>query len=119
MAEGRGEKRRLILVAGEMLELGPDEAQLHRQAGIDIAKAGVDVLWGIRGFAKEIVAGAVSGGLSVTRFFESSTEAAIAIIDEACEGDLILVKGSRGVATEKVVSSLKEHFALTGEDNNG
>ena len=116
MAEGGKGRKRLFVVAGEMLELGPDEAALHRQAGSDIARAGVDVLWGVRGLAKEIVAGAISAGLQSTRFFESSTDAAAALIEEAREGDLILVKGSRGVATDRVVTALKENFALMGED---
>ncbi|HJX93320.1 MAG TPA: UDP-N-acetylmuramoyl-tripeptide--D-alanyl-D-alanine ligase [Pyrinomonadaceae bacterium] len=116
MADGASGRKRLMVVAGEMLELGPDEVELHREAGIEIAKAGIDVLWGIRGLAKEILAGANSARLSDTRFFESSNEAAAAIITEARQGDLILVKGSRGVATDKVVTSLKENFALSGED---
>ena len=116
MADGAGGRKRLMVVAGEMLELGPDEAELHREAGIEIAKAGIDVLWGIRGLAKEIVAGANSARLSDTKFFESSAEAAAAIITEARQGDLILVKGSRGVAIDKVVTALKENFALIGED---
>ena len=38
------------------------------------------------------------------------------VIKEVQEGDLILVKGSRGVATDKVVNALKENFPLVGED---
>src|SRR4030095_16913112 len=58
MAEaGRGRKR-LFVIAGEMLELGPDEVSLHRDAGREIASYGIDVLWGVRGLASEIVAGA-------------------------------------------------------------
>jgi UDP-N-acetylmuramoyl-tripeptide--D-alanyl-D-alanine ligase len=109
-------KRRLVVVAGEMLELGPEEASLHREAGSEIAKAGINLLWGVRGLAKELVAGATEEGIQQTAFFDSSVEAAKAIISEAREGDLILVKGSRGVATDKVVAALKEHFPLTGED---
>jgi UDP-N-acetylmuramoyl-tripeptide--D-alanyl-D-alanine ligase len=116
MAEGGKDRQRLIVIAGEMLELGPEEAQLHRDAGRDIAKAGVNVLWGVRGLSREMVAGATGAGLPATRFFESSTDAAVAIIDEARDGDLILVKGSRGVATDKVVNALREHFPLVGED---
>jgi len=116
MAEGGNGRSRLLVVAGEMLELGPDEAELHRIAGSDIAKAGVNELWGVRGLAQEIVQGAKAAGLSATRFFESSTDAATAIISEVRAGDLILVKGSRGVATDKVVSALKENFPLIGED---
>src|SRR5215217_2155472 len=72
MAEaGRGRKR-LIVIAGEMLELGPDEVALHREVGREIAGGGIDVLWGVRGLGREIVAGASEEGLAATRFFDSS-----------------------------------------------
>jgi UDP-N-acetylmuramoyl-tripeptide--D-alanyl-D-alanine ligase len=117
MAEGGKDRKRLLVVAGEMLELGPDESKLHRKAGSEIARTGIDLLWGIRGLAKEIVAAAATAGLRETRFFESAADAAAAIVSEAREGDLILVKGSRGVATDKVVTAIREHFPLIGEDS--
>jgi UDP-N-acetylmuramoyl-tripeptide--D-alanyl-D-alanine ligase len=116
MAEARGGRKRLLVIAGEMLELGPEEASLHRAAGREIAETGVNVLWGVRDLAREIVAGAREAGLSQTRFFDSSDDAAKEIVKEVREGDLVLVKGSRGVATEKVIVALKEHFPLAGED---
>jgi UDP-N-acetylmuramoyl-tripeptide--D-alanyl-D-alanine ligase len=116
MAEARGGRKRLLVIAGEMLELGPEEASLHRAAGREIAETGVNVLWGVRDLAREIVAGAEEAGLSQTRFFESSDDAANEIVKEVREGDLVLVKGSRGVATEKVINALKERFPLAGED---
>jgi UDP-N-acetylmuramoyl-tripeptide--D-alanyl-D-alanine ligase len=116
MADAGEARKRLIVVAGEMLELGPDEASLHRAAGREIAASGVNTLWGVRGLAKEITEGAAEAGLTATRFFNSSEEAATEIVEEVKEGDLILVKGSRGVATEKVVKALRERFPLAGEE---
>src|SRR5438876_9553790 len=116
LAEARVKIKRRIVVAGEMLELGPDSPQMHREAGHEIARLGIDVLWGVRGLANEIVAGARAEGLAATRFFESSDEAAAAVISEVREGDLILVKGSRSVETDKVVQALKQSFPLAGED---
>jgi len=118
MAEGGRGRRRLMVIAGEMLELGPDEASLHRDAGKEIAGSGVDLLWGVRGLAREIVAGANEAGLSATKFFNSSDEVAAELVNEVKEGDLILVKGSRGVATDKVVKALRERFPLAGEDES-
>jgi len=116
MAEaGRGRKR-LVVIAGEMLELGPDESTLHREAGREIAANGIDVLWGVRGLGQEIVMGGREAGLKATKFFDSSDEAAVELLQEVKEGDLILVKGSRGVATDKIVKALKEQFPLVGED---
>ena len=116
MADAGQSRKRLIVVAGEMLELGPDEALLHRAAGREIAANGVNEIWGVRGLAKEIAEGAAEAGVTATRFFNSSEDAATEIVKEVQEGDLILVKGSRGVATEKVVNALRAHFPLAGED---
>jgi UDP-N-acetylmuramoyl-tripeptide--D-alanyl-D-alanine ligase len=112
ITEGSGNSKRRIVIAGEMLELGPDEAELHREAGSEIARAGVDILWGVRGLAAELVAGAQAAGSTETRFFETSDEAARALLEELREGDLVLVKGSRGVATDKIVSAVREKFPL-------
>ena len=116
MAEGGKNRKRLVVIAGEMLELGPDEAALHLSAGREIAANGIDVVWGIRGLAQHIVSGSAEGGVRYTRFFQNSEAAGKALLDEVKEGDLILVKGSRGVATDKVVTALKTHFPLVGED---
>lgn len=116
---GEGVKRKVV-VAGEMLELGAESAALHREAGRDIAGFGVDVLWGVRGDARELVEGAREEGMSAeaTSFFESSEEAAAAITSFVRAGDLVLVKGSRGVHTEKVVHALRERFELSAEDKS-
>lgn len=110
--------RRRIVVAGEMLELGPEGERMHREAGAEIALSGVDLLWGVRGLARAIVEGARDEGMSVeaARYFDSSEEAAAAICDEVREGDLVLVKGSRGVETDKVVKALRERFPALGGD---
>ena len=112
---GQGRQRRIV-IAGEMLELGPEAPALHREAGREIARAGIDVLWGVRGLAREILAGAVAAGLTNTRFFESAEDAAVSLADEIREGDLVLVKGSRGVETDKVIGVLRQRFALVGEE---
>lgn len=117
ITEGGDKATRRIVIAGEMLELGPKEAKLHHDAGREIAGTDVDVLWGVRGLAQQLVEGANEGGLAATRYFESSEEASKALIAEVNEGDLILVKGSRGVATDKIVKAMKERFPLTGEDD--
>ncbi|HZI46885.1 MAG TPA: UDP-N-acetylmuramoyl-tripeptide--D-alanyl-D-alanine ligase [Pyrinomonadaceae bacterium] len=115
VAEARERVRRRFVIAGEMMELGPEAPAMHRQAGREIAELGVDVLWGVRGLGSEIVEGAREAGLPLARFFASSEEAATAAADEIREGDLVLVKGSRSVETDKVVKALKARFALAGE----
>jgi UDP-N-acetylmuramoyl-tripeptide--D-alanyl-D-alanine ligase len=115
IAEVGAQKLRRIVIAGEMLELGTDERELHREAGREIAASGIEVLWGVRGLAQDILAGASEAGLKQTRFFASSEEAALAILDEVKAGDLVLIKGSRGVETDKVITALKQRFPLRRE----
>jgi UDP-N-acetylmuramoyl-tripeptide--D-alanyl-D-alanine ligase len=101
--------RRRILAAGEMRELGQTSPQLHREAGSLAAKTGkVDWVIGVEGDAAQIVEGAVAGGLpkAQTRFFSSSEEAANFFSDFVAPGDLLLVKGSRGVKMERIVERL-------------
>ncbi|MDX6693807.1 MAG: UDP-N-acetylmuramoyl-tripeptide--D-alanyl-D-alanine ligase [Blastocatellia bacterium] len=116
IGETEAEAKRRIVVAGEMLELGPDAARMHRAAGREIAQAGIDILWGVRGLGVELVHGASEAGMNdaQARFFETSEEAAIALAEELREGDLVLVKGSRGVRTDKVVQLLRERFPIVG-----
>ena len=112
MLSGQPGFKRKIVVAGEMLELGPDEVRLHRDTGRKIAGSGVNMLIGVRGLGKELVEGAVEGGLANASFAENSDAAADIVSGMVEEGDLILVKGSRGVRTERVVSRLMEKFEL-------
>jgi UDP-N-acetylmuramoyl-tripeptide--D-alanyl-D-alanine ligase len=110
-AAGEGEPaRRTFVVAGEMLELGETGAELHREAGSEIARMGVDVLWGVRGLASELVAGARDAGMGAARFFETTEEAGAALLEEVRTGDLLLVKGSRGVHMERIIELLRERY---------
>lgn len=120
ISESSADALRRIVIAGEMLELGPEGARMHREAGREIARLKIDMLWGVRALAEEIVEGAREAGMSAdaTRFFNSSEEAAAAFLDEVRAGDLVLVKGSRGVQTDNVVEALREHYALAGTDEN-
>jgi UDP-N-acetylmuramoyl-tripeptide--D-alanyl-D-alanine ligase len=113
---GEGVRRRIVL-AGEMRELGADSAAIHREAGREVAGLGLDVLWGVEGHARELVGGAREGGMAEanTAFYENSEEAASALAAFVRAGDLVLVKGSRGVHTEKVVALLKERYEQSGE----
>lgn len=116
LAEASENVTRRLVIAGEMMELGPEAPEMHRAAGREIARLGIDVLWGVRGLAADITAAARAAGLVATRFFESSEAAATAALEEVRAGDLILVKGSRSVETDKVVKALKERFALVVKD---
>lgn len=118
IGETEAKAQRRVVVAGEMLELGPDGARMHREAGREIAEVGIDLLWGVRGLGLELVEGAREAGMNgkAARFFETSEEAAAALCEELREGDLVLVKGSRGVRTDKVVKMLRDRFPVVGGD---
>jgi len=104
-----------------MLELGTDSGPMHREAGELVAKLGIEGLWGVRGFGQEFVNGAISAGMAAasTRFFENSDQAAEALTKEILPGDLVLVKGSRGVRVDKIVSRLKEGFKVLDINERG
>jgi UDP-N-acetylmuramoyl-tripeptide--D-alanyl-D-alanine ligase len=104
---------RRVVAAGEMLELGDHGPDLHRKCGREIAALGIDVLIGVRGLASELIAGAVEcpgNALRLTSFCETPEEAAEILVAGAVPGDVILVKGSRGVRMEIVVEKLKAAF---------
>lgn len=105
---------RRILVAGEMLELGKDSDSLHFECGIFAANHGLDMVIGIQGAAREIVRAARESGMpdAQARFFADANNAASFINGDLRKGDLVLVKGSRGVHTEKIVESMRARFEL-------
>ena len=113
LVEGKQSAKRLIVVAGEMLELGAGEKEIHQEVGKKIAASGIDFLIGVRGLAKDLIESANANGLSETKFFADSNEAGEFLAREIKAGDLVLVKGSRGVRTEKVVEKLLEKFEVS------
>jgi UDP-N-acetylmuramoyl-tripeptide--D-alanyl-D-alanine ligase len=110
--------RRRILAAGEMRELGKSSPELHREAGQFAAKTGkIDWIIGVAGDAAQIVEGAVAAGLprSRVKFFATPQEAAQFLESFLVFGDLLLVKGSRGVEMEHIVETLLARHAAPGE----
>lgn len=114
IGRARGFGRRLV-VAGEMLELGEQSAELHRAAGRQMAQANIDFVIGVRGFARELVEAARSAGMDAL-FCESTEEASRLVIEWARSGDVILIKGSRGVGTEAIVEQLRTEFGAKDAD---
>ena len=108
---GNGAKRKIV-VAGEMRELGENAAQIHFETGRKIAEIGVDKLFGVEGFAADLLKGAKANGLGEAEFYGNSQFAGEKFTQEIQAGDLVLIKGSRGVRTEKVIEKLLEKFEL-------
>ena len=67
---------------------------------------------GVRGLAEQLVEGAVEAGFGSARYVKDSEAAGVAVAEFVKEGDVVLIKGSRGVRTEKVLDKLLEKFEL-------
>ena len=98
--------RRRIVVAGEMLELGPAGEQMHRAAGQHIAEKKIDVLVGVRGLAQAMVDSARHTGTEAA-FVATPEEAGEWLASQARDGDVVLLKASRGVKLEKALETWK------------
>lgn len=96
---------RRILVLGDMLELGHQSNTLHREIGEAIAAARIDHLLVHGHEASQVVAGARSAGMDVCRLGECEDfDALLTVLDCWLEpGDVVLVKGSRGMHMERVL----------------
>jgi UDP-N-acetylmuramoyl-tripeptide--D-alanyl-D-alanine ligase len=98
--------KRRIVVAGEMLELGPSGGDMHRDAGRQMAERKIDVLVGVRGLAQAAVQAAQEAGIRA-EFVATPEEAGDWLVREVRPGDVVLLKASRGVKLEKALEILK------------
>jgi len=102
--------QRRILIAGEMLELGEQAPKLHAESGKAAAQAGIDIVVGVRGNAQHLAAAACWGGVA-SLFLPDAETAGEWMAENLGEGDVVLVKGSRGVHLERAIEVLKKHSA--------
>lgn len=93
---------RTFIVLGDMLELGDQAAQLHRELGRHAAQVGIDEVMAVGEFAEDIVAGAKSlgGNAQICQSDQIASNLALRL------GDVALVKASRGLALEKVCDAV-------------
>ncbi len=101
--------KRHIVVAGEMLELGPAGEQLHVESGCHMVQRKIDFVVGVRGVAKKIVETASTAGVPAV-FFDTPGEAGQWLASEARAGDAVLLKASRGVRLERALEVWKEQL---------
>jgi UDP-N-acetylmuramoyl-tripeptide--D-alanyl-D-alanine ligase len=101
----RATKRRLVLVLGEMRELGVERDPGHDAVGRAAAESGAALVVAVTGAARRIADRAREGGVEAS-FVEDVGEATTIVVRDVRPDDLVLVKGSRGVATERVVRAL-------------
>ncbi len=98
--------RRRIVIAGEMLELGAAGEDLHRQSGRHMAEKKIDALIGVRGLAQAMVESAREAGVRA-EFVATPEAAGEWLAREARDGDVVLLKASRGVKLEKALETWK------------
>jgi UDP-N-acetylmuramoyl-tripeptide--D-alanyl-D-alanine ligase len=110
--ETRAERK--VAVLGEMLELGHAAAAKHEECGRAAAQSGLRLLFAVGGQpARALANAAVGAGMpaSAVTYVERSEPAADLVRNAVRAGDLVLVKGSRGIRTDVVVDRLLAEFA--------
>jgi UDP-N-acetylmuramoyl-tripeptide--D-alanyl-D-alanine ligase len=103
-----GARQRTIAVLGDMLELGPETKSLHRAVGTFLAGHGITYLIACGTLGRELAQGARGAGMSSDRIIEVHDAAAAGSVLKAMvrQGDVVLVKASRGMRMEQVVETL-------------
>ena len=104
-----GAKRKKIAVLGDMLELGPNAAQMHEEIGGFLARQGIDQLVACGLLGRSIAKGAKQAGLDQAHILEvpDARAAAAAAKTIVKPGDAVLIKASRGMKLELVADSLQ------------
>ena len=101
---------RRVVVLGDMLELGADSAQLHREIGKHVADCGaadVAMLVGPRSAETARAVADASPTIAVRHFPEATLAACETIARTFHPGDAVLLKGSRGMALDRVAAALR------------
>ncbi|MDX1582778.1 MAG: UDP-N-acetylmuramoyl-tripeptide--D-alanyl-D-alanine ligase [Thermoanaerobaculia bacterium] len=99
---------RRIAVIGDMLELGRSERKLHYDAG-NLAPADIDLILAVGELSRAVIEGAAAAGFPRENLFHVSdaSKAADFLDDLVGPGDLVLLKGSRGIGLDRVIDRLR------------
>jgi UDP-N-acetylmuramoyl-tripeptide--D-alanyl-D-alanine ligase len=96
---------RLVLVLGEMRELGAHSSEQHELVGRFIGESGAASLIAVGGEALRFVAGAAALGVDAV-FAPDSERAVTEVLARVRPGDVVLIKASRSVRAERIVEAL-------------
>lgn len=116
----KGMKRhhRTVAVLGDMLELGEASSKAHRRLGETVACQGFDYLLAYGEFSRKVVEGALDARMTMKQARQVETKEAavdwlvnLVSMGELSAGDLVLVKGSRGMRMETVIEELKKRMS--------
>ncbi|MBL0226630.1 MAG: UDP-N-acetylmuramoyl-tripeptide--D-alanyl-D-alanine ligase [Geobacteraceae bacterium] len=107
LAELKG-NRAAFVALGDMLELGGNEAELHRMLGVQAAQV-ADHLYLYGPLSAYVAEGAISAGMPPETVICGLSHAEIAghILSRAADGDFVLLKGSRGMKMENVAETIR------------
>ena len=96
-----------------MLELGPEGAELHRECGREAARAGLSLLVAVQGQARELLEGARQAKMDLAhlKYVRDAVQAGDLLARTVQKGDVILIKGSRGVKLDQVINTLRAAFS--------
>jgi UDP-N-acetylmuramoyl-tripeptide--D-alanyl-D-alanine ligase len=106
--------QRRVFVCGQMAELGSHSEHFHRQLGLEVREAGIDLLVAV-GRPAAIVAQVVSEAPTTTQvaYASDAGEACKILCQLVKAGDIVLIKGSRIAGLEAVMEALEQRFAVT------
>jgi UDP-N-acetylmuramoyl-tripeptide--D-alanyl-D-alanine ligase len=107
--------RRLVAVLGDMLELGAMSDEAHRELGRQAVAAGVGVVVGLGRHMRLAVEAAREAGLEEAQHTTTFEDAVAHLLKRLAPGDLVLVKGSRGMRMERVVDALTARLSRPGQ----
>jgi len=100
---------RVILTLGDMLELGENSASLHYELGQQVAKLSPQILLTVGDQSLQIQVGAIESGMPQSRciHFQSASQAAGFLQKNLEAGDLLVLKGSRGIRLDRIVDKIR------------
>ncbi|MCP9464290.1 MAG: UDP-N-acetylmuramoyl-tripeptide--D-alanyl-D-alanine ligase [Nitrospira sp.] len=116
----RGQGRQTIALLGDMLELGPEAAAMHEDVGLFVAEQGISHLVACGSWGRHLAWGAERGGLDRSRIVlvPHAARAGEVVETLAKPGDVVLVKGSRGMRLEQAVEALQRQRQRMGRAVN-
>lgn len=106
LAVGQLEGKRKVAFLGDMLELGEQSASMHEEIGIVLGEEKYALLFAFGKDAEYIIKGALSAGVSKAVLTSSHEEMAALYEQERMPGDIVLIKGSRGMRMEDAIPFL-------------
>ena len=99
--------RRKIAVLADMLELGEQSPEMHRQAGFQAAQSGAELLFAYGDMSQHMAQAAREAGMEVCYYpLEEKEQLARDLLAALEPGDLVWFKGSRGMKLEEIIQQL-------------